>query len=110
MFNHKGFTLIEMVLAIVLVSVSLTLYVTIQTQVLIIKDDLYDEKVGTYLAEHIQSMVITERRPFDLQEAQVMMDVYGNIDDLGYYSVILNQRYLIIEDTLTGKIIYEGEI
>ena len=110
MFNHRGFTLVEMIMALLMVSVSLTLFVAIQTQVQVMKNDRYDIKVGTYLAEHIQSMVITERRPFDLQEASVMLDEFGNINDIGHYLITLNQRYLIIEDTITGNIIFEGEI
>jgi prepilin-type N-terminal cleavage/methylation domain-containing protein len=110
MLNHKGFTLVEMMIAIFLVSITLTLYLSLQVQLLHFKKLNNEEKIGIYLAEHIQSMVLAEIRPFDLQDAYITMDLYGHMIEDGQYMIQYEKRYLVIIDTYSGQIIFEGDI
>lgn len=110
MLNHKGFTLIEMLLAIMLVSSAFMLYVSVEMKILRIDQYHSQEKIGLYLAEHIQSMVLLQIDPFHKSSLLLRMTIDGHIDENGEYEVILDQRYVTITNLQTEFVVFEGII
>lgn len=110
MFNHKGFTLIETLVSMLLMTSFMILFVTYLGQMHQVQKQNQNETIGMYLAEHVQSMMLLNVYPFDDDEVNVLMDTYGDIDSTGTYEVFLSDGYVIIIDLESSDVIYEGVI
>jgi prepilin-type N-terminal cleavage/methylation domain-containing protein len=110
MLNHKGFTLIETLIAILIITAGMRLVITYQVQFNEVNTYQKQEKIGIYYAEHIQSMILLEIAPFNESIVDVTIHLNGEVDPHGHIHVYVFERYLTLTDQVTGQIIFEGAI
>lgn len=110
MLNHNGFTLIETLIAILILSAWMSLVFTYQVQSNYVSMTSEHVDMGIYYAEHIQSMILLDIAPFNENSVQITIALHGDVDPNGDIDVYMFDRYLTLTNRMTGQIIFEGAI